>query len=64
MLGAVLGTLSLGSMNLAIADHHEKPAEEGKAKKGKKGGDKGDKGGEKSCSGEKGCKGDKGGEKK
>jgi len=61
LVGAILGTLAFGSMNLALAD--DAPAEEGaKAKKKGKKGDK--KGGEKSCSGEGGCKGDKGGEKK
>lgn len=59
LITAVLGTLAMGTMNLAIAD--EKPADAPKAEKGKKGkkGDAKGKGGEKSCSGEKGCKGAK-----
>jgi hypothetical protein len=56
LLGAVLGTLAIGGMNVARAE--DKPAEK-KEEKGKKG-DKKDKKGEKSCSGDKGCKGKEG----
>ena len=59
MIGALLGTLAMGSMTIAQAEEAPPKAE----KKGKKG-DKKKEGGEKSCSGDKGCKGDKGGEKK
>ena len=61
MIGALLGTLAIGSMNMAYAGEDAK-AEKPKAEKGKKGdkkaeGDK--KGGEKACGGEKGCGGAK-----
>jgi hypothetical protein len=54
MIGALLGTFALGTMNIALAD--EAPKGE-KAEKGKKKDKKA--GGEKSCGGEKGCSGDK-----
>lgn len=57
MIGALLGTLAMGTMNLAMAAD-EKPADAPKAEKKAKKGDKKKEGGEKSCGGDK-----KGGEK-
>jgi hypothetical protein len=60
MIGALLGTLALGSANVAFAQEGgEKPAKEEKGKKGKKA--KGEKGGaEKSCGADgKSCSGKK-----
>ena len=56
LIGAVLGTFALGTMNVALAEDAPKDGKADKAEKkgkGKKGG------GEKSCGGEKGCGGDK-----
>ena len=62
LIGALLGTLSLGGLVIPAHAGEDAPKSE-KGKKGKKGGEKscsGDKkGGEKSCSGEKGCNGKK-----
>jgi len=54
LIGALLGTFALGTMNVAMADDAPKGE---KAEKGKKKDKKA--GGEKSCGGEKGCSGDK-----
>ena len=54
LIGALLGTFALGTMNVAMADDAPKGE---KAEKGQKKDKKA--GGEKSCGGEKGCSGDK-----